>query len=134
MKFRYRKLGRGVERPIIPIVLRNPKARLEFKYEGIVDSGADLCMFEAEIGELLGLEIETGERQPIAGIVEGAKREYFLHDIEIDIGGWPRSIRAGFMRDISKVGHGFLGQKGFFDQVKSVKFEKVKGLFEVTPL
>ena len=134
MKFRYRNLGKGVERPIIPIVLRNPKARLEYRYEGLIDSGADLCMFEAEIGELIGLDVEKGERKPVHGIVQGEGREYFLHDIEIDIGGWPRTIRAGFMRDISKVGHGFLGQQGFFDQVKFIKFEKTKGLFEVMPL
>lgn len=73
-------------------------------------------MFEAEIGELLGLEIEKGERQPIAGIVEGAKREYFLHDIEIDIGGWPRNIRAGFMRDISRYRTGEEGDRRYCPQ------------------
>jgi hypothetical protein len=114
--------------------LGNPKTKQEIKYEGLIDSGADVCMFEADVGEQIGLEIEKGERQTVRGIVKGQGREYYMHDIEIDIGGWPRAIRAGFMRDISREGHGFLGQRGFFDQVKSVKFEKLKGLFEVTPL
>lgn len=42
MKFRYKKYGPGVLRPVIPIeVIKNG---LEVPYEVLIDSGADLCI------------------------------------------------------------------------------------------
>jgi hypothetical protein len=50
MKFDYKKFGPGVIRPIIPIkVLYNGQI---VSYNVLVDSGADMCLFDSQIGEL----------------------------------------------------------------------------------
>lgn len=64
MKFDYFKLplskrsdffGHSVLKPIIPVQVSNGKNKLE--YAALIDSGADFCIFDAEIGECLGLDI-----------------------------------------------------------------------------
>jgi len=54
MKFRYKKFN-GILRPVIPITLEN--ARKEVRYEVLVDSGADLCLFDADIITADGMSI-----------------------------------------------------------------------------
>jgi len=49
MKFIYKKYGSRF-RPVIPITLKNKEKTL--KYEALVDSGADICFFHSEVGEL----------------------------------------------------------------------------------
>ncbi|MBI5400829.1 MAG: hypothetical protein HZB12_01805 [Candidatus Yonathbacteria bacterium] len=55
MKFRYAKYGQTL-RPVIPVKLRNGDN--EIGYEVLVDSGADMCLFDAEIGEAIGIDIK----------------------------------------------------------------------------
>jgi hypothetical protein len=43
----------------MPVVLRNGEEAIDLL--AFVDTGASNCLFEREHGELLGLEIETGE-------------------------------------------------------------------------
>ena len=48
MKFRYKKYGSGVIRPVIPLkVAYDNKTIVQ---EVLVDSGADVCLFDAEVG------------------------------------------------------------------------------------
>ncbi len=61
MKFAYKKLASGIERPIIPIIVRNPATQQSVRYLALVDSGADLCVFAGEIGELIGLDVTAGD-------------------------------------------------------------------------
>ena len=46
MKFPYVKYN-GIVRPVIPIKLKNQNQ--EIGYDVLVDSGADICLFDAEI-------------------------------------------------------------------------------------
>ncbi len=56
MKFGYKKYGPGIFRPVIPIeVIYNGTA---VPYEVLVDSGADICIFDAQIAEILGLLLQ----------------------------------------------------------------------------
>jgi len=75
MKFPYCKFvlpqysdffGSSILRPIVPvgIYVGNNKIR----YEALIDSGADFCIFDGEIGEYLGLEIEKGPSLTFGGI------------------------------------------------------------------
>jgi hypothetical protein len=50
MKFIYKRFANGIERPIIPIIVRNPVTRQSIRYLAFVDSGADVSIFAAEIG------------------------------------------------------------------------------------
>ena len=109
MKFQYKRLSSGIERPIIPIELLNGAERIN-------DSGADISIFPGEIGELLGINVPSGKRDTIGGIVEGETRSFFIHPISFKVGGWRYdNVPVGFMPDLSKVGYGVLGQHGFFN-------------------
>jgi len=124
MKFRYKKYGNGILRPVIPIKLKI--GNISVDYEVLVDSGADICLFHAEIGELLGINITKGKTQEVFG-VGGKSSVYYLHQVEMEVGGWAHKIEAGFMPSVS--GHimkyGLVGQRGFFD-IFVVKFDLLK--------
>lgn len=139
MKFSYRKLllpqwsnyfGASILKPIIPlkIIIRGE----ELKYAALIDSGADFCIFDAEIGEYLGLDIRNGPREEFGGIQEKGGAEAFLHEVTLNIGGWDCKTIIGFSYDIAKHGFGVLGQKGFFEHF-IVKFDLSKEEIELKP-
>jgi hypothetical protein len=131
MKFVYKRFANGVERPIIPIRVRNPVTEQSVRYLALVDSGADLCIFAGEIGELIGVDVISGTERRVSGVVAGQTRSYYLHDVEIEVGGYCRPAEVGFMPDLAPNGHGLLGQAGFFDLFSFVKFERPKGIIEL---
>lgn len=128
MKFKYKKLGPGLIRPIIPVTLRVKNASVV--YEALVNSGADMCMFPAEIGELLGLDIRQGKRGSLGGVV-GQSVDAYYHEIDIEIGGNVTHATAGFTEE-SRFDHGFLGQRGIFNYY-TVHFYYRKGIVEIRP-
>src|SRR5712691_6862109 len=109
MKFTYKKYGPGILRPVIPIEITHKERSI--KYEALVDSGADLCIFDSQIGELLGINIENGQTREVAGIT-GTKEKYYIHPVTIKIGGWPYKINVGFLPNIAQLGYGVVGQQG----------------------
>lgn len=139
MKFRYVKFplqqrsdffGNSILKPIIPIKIAHKDAAV--KYAVLIDSGADFCIFDAKIGEYLGLQIKSGIREIFGGIQEKGEAEAFLHEIIINIGGWDYKTTIGFSYDIANHGFGILGQKGFFD-IFVVKFDLLKKEIELKP-
>ena len=79
MKFRYSRYG-SVLRPVIPIKLQHTDR--EIGYHVLVDSGADLCLFDAELGREIGIDIEKGKKQEVFGI-GGKASIYYTHRITI---------------------------------------------------
>ncbi len=130
MKFQYKKLASGVERPIVPITVRNPRTGASVRYLVLVDSGADNCMFGPEIAELLNIKILQGRPSTVSGVVAGQSRMYYKHSVEIEIGANSWVTEVGFMPKLSKNGHGFEGRHGFFDRFNFVKFEQPKATVE----
>lgn len=139
MKFRYFKFplkkpdpifGKTILKPIIPVELSINEISL--KYAALIDSGADFCIFDGEIGSILGLDIQSGIKMEFGGIQERGGAVAYIHPIQIKIGGWSRFIQAGFSYDIAKHGYGVLGQKGFFDNFV-VKFDLLKEEIELRP-
>lgn len=137
MKFSYLKFpldyeskffGKSILRPIIPITINFHDKSI--RYAALIDSGADFCIFDAEVGEYLGLVIENGIKNSFGGIQEKAGAIAYLHTISINIGGWDYTTTVGFSYDIAKHGHGILGQKGFFD-LFIVKFDYQRGEIEL---
>ena len=128
MKFDYKKVAPTVLRPIIPIQIGS-KDRF-INYEVLVDSGADLCLFDAEIGELVGVNIKDGEKLEVRGIT-GQAEYYYLHPIVIKVGGWDYKTKVGFMPNLNnRYSYGVVGQKGFFD-IFIVKFDLLKEQIEL---
>ena len=137
MKFRYFKFplpdrsnffGNSILKPIIPIGLT--VGEKPFDYAALIDSGADFCIFDAGIGEALGLDITKGQTVNFSGVQDAGGAQAFLHDVTISVGGSKHTIPIGFSYDIANDGFGILGQKGFFD-IFSVRFDYQKEEIEL---
>ncbi len=130
MKFRYKNIGPGIIRPIIPIQIQY-KGSAPINYEVLVDSGADLCIFDAEIGVLLGIDVRSGRRGHVKGIT-GKDEPYWLHDVKISVGGIEYAATVGFMYNPGSDWYGIVGQKGFFDKF-TLKFDYAQKELEIKP-
>lgn len=127
MKFRYKKYGKLL-RPVIPIKVKNGSRSVYD--EVLVDSGADICIFDSEIGDLLNINYKKGERKQVGGVA-GQVAEYFLYPIEIKVGGRPYKIIAGFLPNVAGgSNYGLMGQTGLFDRFM-VKFDLIKEEIEL---
>jgi hypothetical protein len=101
MKFPYLKTLRTdprkkwISRPIIPVSLFGPKGGVNV--DALIDSGTDRCLFNAQLGREIGLEIEKGERETFSGI-EGGEIVAYLHKIKRQIIGIDKivELEAGF--------------------------------------
>ncbi len=137
MKFDYFKidlprrsefLGGKVLRPIIPLtIIHGGQSTV---YTALVDSGADFCVFDAQVGEYLGLDIRSGLVEKFSGIEESDGIEAFFHDVVLKIGGWEYKTKVGFSYNIANQGYAILGQKGFFEMF-AIKFDYKKGEIEL---
>lgn len=139
MKFKYRKinlpvksdfLGKSIFKPIIPIKIYRSNAFLQ--YAALLDSGADFCIFDAEIGQYLGLNIKSGTEIQFGGVQNLGGAKAYVHKVGIEIGGHRFDADVAFSFDIAKHGYGILGQKGFFD-VFQVQFDLKKETVELKP-
>jgi hypothetical protein len=61
-----------------------------------VDSGADCSIVPAEIGELLGIDIEMGRQSDVGGIA-GTELPFFLHQVTLRVGGCKHEVSVGLM-------------------------------------
>lgn len=96
----------------------------------MIDSGADFCIFDAEVGEALGLDIQSGTEVQFGGIQSLGGAKAYIHSVNLEIGGHQFKADVGFSYDISRNGYGILGQKGFFDK-SIVKFDLIKEEIEI---
>lgn len=95
MKFPYRKytfqkiselLGQHISRPVIEINLVHEGQSVPC--DAIVDSGADVSIFPADIGEQLGIDVCSGERGFSGGMSGTDLNETFLHRTTLKIGNF----------------------------------------------
>jgi hypothetical protein len=122
MKFKYKKYAPSVLRPVIPIEILHEDITVQ--YEVLVDSGADMCIFDSQIAEIIGINIRTGKEQKVAGLT-GVNESFYLHLVTISVGGWKYKAEVGFLPNIGKFGYGIVGQKGLFDKF-IVKYDLIK--------
>ncbi len=99
---------------MIPITIKHQNKSVN--YEVLVDSGADVCIFDAEIGEVLGIDLKSGRPHKVSGVA-GQSATYYAHTVQMEVGGWPYTIEAGFLEKVAGQFHyGVIGQIGFFDR------------------
>ncbi len=113
MKFSYKRFPNGIIRPIIRINLEH--GGMILPHEALIDSGADMCIFHASIGRILGLNVENGKPARVAGVT-GTIETYYIHRITLRLGAQGFETDVGFLPRMSDDGIGILGQIGFFDQ------------------
>jgi hypothetical protein len=86
------------------------------RFEVLIDSGAAICIFHANIGQAIGLKIEDGEEDQTRG-VSGDLTKIYLHNVARYVpGGHIIKIRAGFTHRLPLAG--LLGRRGFFEHFK----------------
>jgi hypothetical protein len=138
MKFPYRKEPSLENRahPGRTSVLR-PRIRVRLKHKeksvdllALIDSGADDCLFPMEVAEVLGLQLDSANRNEYSGIGEGQVTAIF-GTVSLEVGGWPFELYAGFTDSPSVVP--ILGQHGFFSLFE-VKFNLSKEEIELKPI
>ncbi len=133
MKFPYLKLParelhlKWIARPYIPVRLTGPKGVWEGY--GLIDSGADRCLFNDQIAKQVGLNLDQGQNENFGGI-EGGNLNASLQKVTLQIIGMDKEIEvmAGFVNSSGVAA--ILGQEGFFDNFR-IKFERDHGIIEI---
>lgn len=100
------------------------------RYEALIDSGADFCLFHKEIAEILSIPWKQGIPHDFVGVT-GKKGIVYFHSVKIKLGDWLENIMCGFSGDISEENYGILGQEGFFENFK-VTFNLASLLIGIT--
>ena len=128
MKFKYKEFGTDILRPVIPVEIRHNN--LVAPYEVLIDSGADICIFNSQVAEILGIDLLKGIKLQVSGIVDFPENIY-IHTLNIKISNKNYKIDVGFMK-MSNTAYGVVGQRGFFDKF-IVKFDLIKKEIELKP-
>ena len=116
MKFKYVQYSSTVVRPVIPIQVSHGKRTIP--YDVLVDSGADINVFDEELAEVLGIDLKTGVAAEVMGPT-GYPAEVYIHPVELTVGEHTFTAQVAFMPTSNPFG--LAGQRGFFDQFE-VKF------------
>jgi len=98
----------------INIALPSKNAPRSKRFEAIIDSGATRCMFHAQIGQAIGLDIEKGQKETTLGIA--GETDTYRHDVSLYVPGGIIAVRAGFSNRLSVAG--VLGLMDFFANFK----------------
>ena len=110
MRFTFSAAGAsGIRRPVIDVRFGG----LDPKFPSLVDSGALGIRAGADIAEILGLDLSTGEvRHHDIG---GARRlGWTMPDVEMRVGRWSWTAPVTFFEDFNH--QPVLGIEGFFDR------------------
>jgi aspartyl protease len=101
------------------------------KVWALIDSGADVSVFNSDIASLLGLTPNARTPNPMVGLIGGAI-DAWLHPIELTVGEFPSvAINVAFT-DTNIPDVSILGQRGFFDNFQ-IRFQRYKDLIEIYP-
>jgi Aspartyl protease len=121
-------LGKHIKRPVIKIHLISGGESVPCA--AIIDSGADVSIFPADLGEQLGIDVRSGEHGFSAGMNDVNFSETFLHRVTLKIGELRYPTIVGFSYAPTRRNYGILGQKGFFD-LFAIRFDLSKGEIEL---
>lgn len=108
------------------------------RFLAVIDSGSPFCMFQAEVAELLGINLTDGPEENIGGVIRGPQDPVYFHKVKIYVEmDWIIDVIAGFVKKLQVPG--ILGRNGFFDnfyvrfdqsaippQVEITKIEKLQ--------
>lgn len=117
-----------VYRPIIKIGIRGKTA---IDYEVLIDSGADDSVFPEDLAQIAGIELDKSSYKEFKGLGGGSVKGYRNKNVVIlNLGGHEFSADFYFCKGF--VGHGILGQRGFFNKFR-VRFLYSKKRIEIDP-
>jgi len=77
----------------------------------LVDSGASLSIFRAEVADLVGIDIESGRRTLLTGV--GGRIVGYVHELELIVAGVAFPWQVAFSREL-QVSLSLLGRQDCF--------------------
>jgi hypothetical protein len=99
--------------PVLPIRLSYGHSRQTPRIEALIDSGAVDSLFQADIGNYIGIKLKKGVKGEMGGLVRDVKIDVYYHDVNLWVGADMIKIRAGFCEEMSTAA--ILGRRGFFE-------------------
>ncbi len=68
----------------------------------VIDSGSHCCLFRADIGEYLGINIREGIESTMGGLSQRMREPVYYHKIRLYVeSDWIIDITAGFIKKLS---------------------------------
>ena len=64
--------------------------------EAIVDSGSQTCLFHADLGQAMGMRVESGIEGPLGGVIDQSRGKVYYHKVRMLVAGESLEIVAGF--------------------------------------
>lgn len=119
--FPYGSDPRGNVFPIVPLALAYAGKKKEFY--ALIDSGATISVFRAEVAESLGLIIEKGKETYLGGV--GGRIKGYIHTLDVEIAGKKFHCPVVFSREYL-VSFNLLGREAFFPRFRIIFEEKKK--------
>jgi hypothetical protein len=98
----------------VSIALPDKNSPRSKRFEALIDSGASSCIFQAEIGRAMGLDIEKGNLLQTLGVA--GPSDIYMHEIAVHLPGGIAIITAGFADSLPV--SGLLGMSGFFEHFR----------------
>ena len=117
--FPYKTDARGNAFPVIPLTLQFRDKKKDFF--ALIDSGATVSIFRAEVADVLGIEIEKGKQLYLGGV--GGHIKGYLHRLKIEAAGKKFNCPVVFSREYL-VSFNLLGRQEFFKRFKIIFEEK----------
>ncbi|MCD4843312.1 MAG: hypothetical protein K8R25_02375 [Methanosarcinales archaeon] len=111
----------------LPIISMQIKSKVKvdwITFDAFVDSGASYSIFKAEIGDILGLEMEKGNKILIT-VGDGSLIVVYIHRLIIQIGDEEFEAEIGFSKQLG-IGFNIIGRKDIFERFKVCFDEKEK--------
>lgn len=119
--FPYKTDAKGSTFPVISFTLYFNNKKKDFF--ALIDSGATVSIFRAEVANALGIEIEKGKQLYLGGV--GGHIKGYLHELKIEAAGKKFLCPVVFSHEYL-VSFNLLGREAFFKQFKIIFEEKKK--------
>lgn len=114
--------------PLIPVVLfKKDEVPLQ-PLLAVVDSGASISLFDAQIADVLGINLTEGKKEELQGIV-GAVTVY-IHKVHCSIKWYSFPCRIAFTRNFGELQ--ILGRLDFFERF-TVLLDEIDQKLYLTP-
>jgi len=85
-------------RPVLNVRLGRKHAQAGPWFKAIVDTGSQFCLFRADLGAMLGIDVRSGTADDICGVVGGSGEPAYFHRINLYIEhDWIVEVDVGFV-------------------------------------
>jgi predicted aspartyl protease len=110
----YRSILGSPKRPYSPITLNAPSGS-SVKIIGLIDSGADCCLFKPSVASSLGINWQSGTPIQIMGI-EGTPSNFYSHTLDVQIDPMPSPKQCDVLFS-NTVPENLIGRSVIFDSL-----------------